>query len=264
MISGHRVLARSLAVALTLGVAVGLAGCGNQHKGPGYADGGSTLSYTTAELSKDDIMQATYAAAMKAKTVHIAMRMSGKVALRASGDMKYGGKQPAMQMTMSMPQLRTGKIAMRLVGGVMYMRIPQMTPPGKFLAIDPRDQSSPLAKSFAGTTNQMDPLKSVRSLESAVTSADRVGKQTMGGTEVEHYKLTVDSAALTKQLGSPPGSASLPEHLDYDLWLDARHLLRRMSFELQGMRFESDLSRWGEPVRIQKPSPSQIAQLPGA
>ena len=39
-------------------------------------------------------MQVAYAAAMKAKTTHIAMKMSGKARLTAKGDVRYGGRQP--------------------------------------------------------------------------------------------------------------------------------------------------------------------------
>jgi len=63
------------------------------------------------------------------------MTMSGKAQLSAKGDLVYGAHQPAMTMTMSMPQMSKGKLEMRMVGGIIYMQLPGMTPPGKFVAI---------------------------------------------------------------------------------------------------------------------------------
>jgi hypothetical protein len=258
--------ARTLAVTLTAGAALGLAGCGNENTGPGFANSDTGgVTYADEALSKDDIMQVAYAAAMKAKTTHIDMKMSGKASLTAKGDVMYGARKPTMSMSMTMPQLGKGKIEMRFVGGILYMQIPQMTPPGKFLAIDPQDRTSPLAKSFAGTTDQMDPLKAIKAMESAVQSAERVGKQTLGGVTVEHYKLDVDTSALVK--GMDPAvakQANLPDTLTYDLWLDEQHRIRRTSFEMSGVNFEATMSKWGKPVKVQRPSADQIVGLPQA
>lgn len=258
---------RSLVVAITVGASLSLAGCGNEHSGPGYANSGSNggLTYADEALSKDEIMQVAYAAAMKAKTTHIAMKMSGKARLTAQGDVRYGGRQPSMSMSMTMPQLGQGKIVMRFVGGTFYMQIPQMTPPGKFMAIDPKDRTSPLAKSFSGTADQMDPLNGIKTMESAVQSAERVGKQTLGGVTVEHYKLTVDTSALVKKMDPAVAKqAGLPDTMTYDLWLDEQHLIRRTSFEMAGVNFEATMSRWGKPVKIERPAADAILILPKA
>ena len=139
------------------------------------------------------------------------------------------------------------------------MQIPQMTPPGKFMAIDPKDRTSPLAKSFSGTADQMDPLKGIKTMESAVQSAERVGKQTLGGVTVEHYKLTVDTSALVKKMDPAVAKqAELPDTMTYDLWLDEQHLIRRTSFEMAGVNFEATMSRWGKPVKIERPAADAI------
>ena len=56
---------RSLVVAITVGASLSLAGCGNQHSGPGYANSGSNggLTYADKALTKDEIMRVTAAAA---------------------------------------------------------------------------------------------------------------------------------------------------------------------------------------------------------
>jgi LppX_LprAFG lipoprotein len=261
-----RSLRRAAVASLAVGLTLAVAGCGDQNAGPGYANGSSGgVTYADQALTKDEIMRATYDAAVKAGTAHMTMKMSGQAKLTARGDVDYGHGQPRMAMTMSMPQLSKGRMEMRYVGKMIYMQLPGLTPPGKFVAIDPNDKTSPLSKSFGSTTDQMDPLKSIKAMESAVQSADRVGKQTMAGVTVEHYKLTVATASLVKGL-SPEAAqqAKLPKTITYDLWLDERHLLRRMSFDLANTQFDSTMSRWGKPVRVQRPSAAQIATVPGA
>jgi lipoprotein LprG len=149
------------------------------------------------------------------------------------------------------------------------MQIPGLTQPGKFVKIDPSDKNSPLAKSFAGTTDQMDPLKSIKAMESAVRSSERVGTQTIDGVSTDHYKLTVDTAALLgDRLKDIPAETraqlKLPKTLTYDLWLDKQHLLRRTSFDMMGSHFEATMSKWGEPVKIEAPAASQVTAMPGA
>jgi LppX/LprAFG-like lipoprotein len=255
---------RTVALTLAAGVALGLAGCGNEAR-PGYADPNSgDVQYAAKALTKDEIFTEVYAAAMKAKTAHVVMKMSGKAKLKARGDLKYDGRQPSMAMTMSMAPMMKGTIEMRMLKGRLYMQIPNVTPPGKFLAIDPKDKTSPLAKSFANTPDQMDPMKSIKTLKSAVRSAERVGKQTMGGVTVEHYKLTVATAELLKSAGQAANAAGLPDTITYDLWLDERHLIRRTSFETAGVTLEATMSAWGKPVTVKAPPASQIVTMPKA
>jgi hypothetical protein len=241
---------RPLVIALACAVTLGLAGCGNQHTGAGYANGGSGVAYAAEPLAKDEIMRAMTVAARKAGSAHVAMTMSGAASLTAKGDVSYGKGKPAMAMTMSMPGMARGRIDMRSVGGLFYVQIPGVTPPGKFIAFDPDDKNSPLARSFAGTTEQMNPMSNITAVSSSVRSADRVGKQTMHGVEVEHYKVTVDTTRIVKQLGARAArQAGMPAKLIYDLWLDAKHQLHRMTFELSGLSFEANMSRWGSPSR---------------
>lgn len=256
---------RSLVIALACAVTLGLSACGNQHTGPGYASGSSGVEYAAEPLAKDEIMRAMAVAAKKAGSAHVAMTMLGAASLTAKGDVAYGGGKPAMAMTMSMPGMGRGRIEMRSVGGLFYVQIPGMTPPGKFFAFDPDDKSSPLARGFAGTTEQLNPMSSLRAVASSVRSADRVGKQSMHGVEVEHYKVSVDTAGIVKQIGARAARESgMPPELTYDLWLDAKHQLHRMTFELSGLSFEGNMSRWGKPIKVKRPAAEAIATMPQA
>lgn len=191
------------------------------------------------------------------------MTMQGQGAMKAQGDMSYAGGRSTMQMTMSMPAMGAGKMEMRYVGNVLYMQIPGMTQSGKFVAIDPSDQTSPLAKSFAGLSEQMDPLSSVKSMQSAVKSVDLVGQGKVNGTAVDHYKVVVDTAKVlqAKKQAVPTG---MPNTLTYDMWLDRAHLIRKMTFGISGTSFEMLLSKWGKSVKVQPPTPADIVTMPGA
>ena len=254
---------RTVALTLTVGVTISLAGCGSSPlSGPGYASKDNTTRHS-APLSRDELMTASYQAAMKAGSAHMGMTMSGQAAVKAQGDVAYTRGGSAMQMTMSMPQLGQGKIAMRYVGQIMYLQIPRLTPPGKFLAIDPRDQGSPLAKSFAGLTGQMDPLDSVKSMGSAVISADRVGQGSFDGVPVDHYRVVVDAMKMMSKVNRT-ASAGMPKTVTYDLWLDNLHLIRKMTFDVSGTSVEIVLSKWGHAVKVRRPAAGDVLQAPGA
>jgi lipoprotein LprG len=173
----------------------------------------------------------------------------------------------AMKMTMSMPQMGAGRIAMRYVDQMIYMQMPGITPPGKFVAIDPKDQNSPLTKSFAGYTDQLDPMSSVRSMESAVTGADRVAQGSLHGVSVDHYRVVVDTEKMLKKLGKraqQAQQAGMPKTLTYDMWLDDQFLIRKMSFDFGGTSVQMLLSKWGEPIAVQRPAAGDIVSAPGA
>ena len=152
---------------------------------------------------------------------------------------------------------------MRFVDQVLYMQVPGMTTPGKFIAIDPKDESSPMSKSFAGLSDQMDPLSSVKQMQSAVTAADRVGTETIDGESTDRYKVTVDTASMTKKAGEP-APEGMPKSLTYNLWLDDDDLIRKMTSEVSGTSVEMLMSKWGEPVTVEKPAAGQIMKSPTA
>ena len=259
-------LGRAVAITLTAGVAFGLTGCGNEgSSGPGNASTDNVVkkSDSDAPLSREEIISVSYEAAMEAGSAHMVMTMKGGVSTSAEGDMSYAAGSSAMQMTMSMPQMGKGKIQMRFVDKVIYMQLPGMTPSGKFIAIDPQDQSSPMGRSFSGLTDQMDPLASVKSMEAAVTRADRVGETKVDGVRVDHYRVTVDTKQMLKEL-KQPNPAEMPKSLTYDMWLDEDHLMRKMSFDISGTQVEMLLSKWGEPVEVERPATSDMVKAPGA
>jgi hypothetical protein len=211
-----------------------------------------TASDTGGPLSKAQFVQAITEGQIKAGSAHVAMAMTGTLAMTAQGDVSYEKATPEMRMTMSMQQLGGRTIEMRLVGGIVYMHIPQLVPAGKFVKIDPQDTSNPLSKGFGSITQQMDPLASAKAMRSSVRTVRYVGPEKIQGQSADHYTVGVDTAAMTKASGST-AAPGMPRTLSYDMWLDSKDLLRRMRFGLSGMKMTMTMSRWGEPVAVQAP-----------
>jgi lipoprotein LprG len=257
---------RTATVALAAALAFGLAGCGDDApSGPGRASSkDDTATAGDAALTTDNLISTAYAAAMKAGSAHMVLTMSAPAKISAQGDMSYDGADSSMQLTMSLPQMGKGTMEMRYVDKRIYLTIPGVTPGGKFLKVDPTDQRSPLAKSFAGLTDQMDPLKSVKSMEKSVTGVDLIGQGSQDGVSVDHYRVTVDTAEMAEKLGKGAARAQLPKSLTYDMWLDEKNLIRQLTFDISGTAVEMKLSDWGQDVEVRAPAAADIITSPGA
>jgi hypothetical protein len=219
------------------------------------ADAGDTGS--GGHLDRDGLVQAITAGPLKAGSAHLKMTMSGAMSVTAEGDVSYTKAGPEMKLTMSMAQMGAGEMDMRVVGGIVYLTIPSVTPPGKFLKIDPQDKSNPMSKSFGSLSGQMDPLNSVRAMTSGVRKVTFVGTEAVDGQDADHYRVVVDSAAMFKAMKQKtvPG---MPKNLTYDMWLDDRDLLRRMQFEVAGQTVDISMSKWGEPVSVEAPPAGKV------
>ena len=255
---------RSLATASILAVTAGsLAACGDDASGK--ADAGSTTTKTSASstgtgnasapLDKAEFVKAITTGQVKAGSAHVDVALAGSLKMHAKGDVDYGGGQPSLRMTMDLAQLANKQIELRLVDGIVYVKIPRLTPAGKFVRIDPKDKSNPMSKSFGSLSDQADPLKGFQALKSSVRTVRYVGKQDIGGTATKHYKVTVDGAALlkaTKQRSVP----QMPKTVTYDMWLDQKNLLRRATFDLAGLSTVVNVTDWGKKVDVSAPPKS--------
>ena len=162
---------------------------------------------------------------------------------------------------MQIPGMSSGGVEMRMVDGVIYMAMPPMTPKGKFLKIDPNDNSNPMAGQFSGLGDQMDPLRSFDAFDTGLKKVDYLGVESVDGEDMGHYVLTVDTAAGMKALGQqvPQG---LPKTMTYDVWLDQDDLLRRMQMQLAGISMDMRMSDWGKKVTVTAPPAGALVQVP--
>ena len=259
-------LGRAMAVTVALGASASLAGCGDR---PGFASSeAGAVKYDGAALGKDEIIGAMIDAATSAGSAHVTTTMSGNEELTVRGVFSYGRRGTESASTMKMPDGR--KVLARYVAGTLYVQVPGLVPPGKFAAIDPQDTSSPLARSLARTSEQMDPLAALERMGSrgksrasgpAVSAVRRVGKGVLDGQTVEHYQVTVDTTVMRAEL-SRAQRAVLPDSLSYDMWLDDRDLMRRIAVVIADVTMDTRFSRWGEPVTVRRPAARDLVALP--
>lgn len=254
------VIAASLASLTACGNATATKAAGSASTSSSASAGPSTSA--GGHLDKNGLIQAVTVNQLKAGSAHVSMKMSGSLSMTAQGDVSYRGSTPEMRMTMSMAQLGARRIELRFVGGILYMSIPHISPSGKFLKIDPKDRSNPMAKSFSGMTQQMNPMNSFKAMRSAIDKVTYVGHGTVDGVSTDHYLVAMNSAPMLKAMKQKtvPG---VPTRLTYDMWLDDKNRLRQMRFDIAGQQTEMKVSHWGEPVHVTAPPATKVVTSPG-
>jgi hypothetical protein len=225
------------------------------------AEGG----YDSAEL-----LDAMKAAIADAESAHVTMEVNGdgQQAMTGEGDVSYAGDSTAMQMTMSIPQMGTGEMEIRMLDGVMYMAMPPMTPQGKFIKIDTNDPNSPLGDLGGVTTG--DPLATFDAFDAGLQEVEYVGTEDVEGEQMDHYVLTVDAKKAAKAQGQK-WQQGMPDTISYDMWLDGSDLMRRIEFDMGAMMGQSGgsggmvmtMSDWGKPVAVKAPPASDLVEMPG-
>ena len=124
---------------------------------------------------------------------------------------------------------------------------------------------------MGGLSSGMNPLKSLAAVRSSVKKVTYDGQESVTGVSTGHYTVTVSTASLLKAMhgpmssmagGLPGGAAKVPSTISYDLWLDAQQQPRQLRFALSGERALVQLTKWGEPVHVQAPAPSQVVKHP--
>jgi hypothetical protein len=68
-----------------------------------------------------------------------------------------------------------------------------------------------------------------------------------------------DELGLADKLGSVP---DVPKTVEADLWLDGQDHVRRFSMDAKGTTVQVDLTKWGESVEVQAPSPKDVVEAP--
>ncbi|HET6627277.1 MAG TPA: LppX_LprAFG lipoprotein [Nocardioidaceae bacterium] len=222
------------------------------------AEAGRAGGYTLETL-----LPAMKAAVKKNPTTQMRMKIdAGGQTIRADGVVAYDKSGPRMAMTMSGASIGGDAMEIRMIDQLMYVSLPPMTPPGKFLEVDLSDRSGPLAN-LPGLTGQ-DPLSTFAAFDAGLEKVRYVGKETVDGEHLDHYLLTVDAAAAARAQGTPD-VAGMPAEVEYDLWLDDRDLMRRITFDMPDqVAMDMTMSHWGEPVTVEPPAAGDIVKTPGS
>lgn len=237
-----------------------LAGCGSdkaKSAAPGSSNSPSatpTGSGTNTDLGPGtsvDVNQfiTEVTTAMKAKgTAHMVMSIGSSAS--AVADVNYSGGT-AMRITMT-----TGsqKVNVVLTGGVMYL---QQTTGGKYIKIG---KSDPALGSLLTQLSSIGPTASLTSMKPGIKKILDVGTETLDGTQVHRYEVTVDTAKAASAFGAAAGAvgAGQPKTITFDMYVDAEHLLRQLDVTASGQKIHMTVGDWGKPVTITAPPASQI------
>lgn len=269
---------RSLAAtALAPLLATGLVACGDD----GGSDSASEPTSEAApvadgleegdEVDPSEFVQTVTDGLEASTTAHIEMTMSLGSAgeMTSEGDIDYTTDPPEVAMTMDSP-LGGEPMDIRMVDGVMYIGMGQMTE-GKFWKLDPSDPDSPLAgMGMEGMLDQMDPGKALTTMEEGISTVVYAGEE----DGLEHYELTVDLQQAMESMGGavpPAATKGMPETMTYDLWLDDEGRFTKMSMDDlamgealggQTMSMEMTVSGWGDEVDIEAPADDEVTEMP--
>ena len=216
---------------------------------------------TAPPLDEQTLVPAMKAAMERQRTAHVSMTTdAGGASVRAEGEVAFRGRQQDMVLRMDGKAMGTGDVQIRMVDKVLYLSMPPMTPKGKFVEVRPGDKSSP----FAGMVGEMkgaDPRETFTAFEDGLRKVTYVGKESVHGEDLQHYRLLVDFRSVAKAQGMPASMAGMPRTVTYDMWLDDHALMRRMQFDLaQQVSMVVEMSRWGEPVSITAPPRSDLVK----
>jgi hypothetical protein len=261
----------ALALPLLLG---GLAACGSDDEGadPAASSSSSTESEESSETEAGgEVDKATFVDDLKAgleasTTAQMTMHMDmGGQAIHADGEVDYTTTPPQMAMTMESPAAAGESIEMRMVDGVIYMNMGQMTN-NKFVSFDLNDAAN-LPPGMDQLTSTLDPLAAFESFEDGLKSVVFVGDEDVDGEQFGHYKVVLDTSKVD-QFKELPTQAELPKTIAYDLWLDDENRMRKMNMEMAmggaPTEMEVAFTDWDEPVDIAAPPASEIVEQPQA
>ncbi|NUO90784.1 MAG: LppX_LprAFG lipoprotein [Dermatophilaceae bacterium] len=258
---------RTAAAVIVLPAVLGVAACGKSDT-PAPATGqtaGKSSSVATSDApaagqpykDKASFVAAMKAAGKNATTAHVTMDMDAagqKVAI--TGDTKIDAASPAMKMSMDMgPSM---KLDMILVDKKIFMKGFPGLAAGKWAVID---SSSTMGKQLAESLNQADPTKMYDQFGAAVTDVKFVGEDTVDGDKAFKYDLVLDTKAMQSQLPSSE-KTKLPDTINYTAWLDEKNQLRKVTFDLMGVKADMTMGKYGEPVDIKAPAAADTVKAP--
>jgi len=263
------------ALAVTPLLLTGLAACGDSDTTTAKDTANDSLAgaavltglQTGDEVDPGDFVDIVVDGMEASTTAHMSMTTSmGDLGdITAEGDVDYTADPVEMAMTMTMPMMGKTPADMRLVDGVFYMSLGQMSD-GKFWKLDPSDPSSPLGD-LGPMLDEMDPTALMKRLEPSIDTVKYDGQEDVNGRTLDHYELTIDTTDLGKAMSLPhEAMGDVPDTISYDLWLDEEHRMAQVKMEIPAQGTTADIEMtvdgWGEDVDIEAPPADQVTDMP--
>jgi hypothetical protein len=201
--------------------------------------------------------------------LHVSISGGGRNVV-AEGRMRVTKTDPAMAVTFygdGFSRRLFGRgVQLRLVHGVVYLSARSVTPAGKFLKLDVRELSGPVGATIRKLIRQMNPRSTFRAIQAGLRKVDYLGRESVAGTMLARYRLALETTALFKAEGRPV-KPSLPERVQYDVWLDGQSRINQIHFTAgRGTRSSAlveTFSDFGAPAHVTVPPKRDIIVPPG-
>ena len=225
-------------------------------------DAPSTSATSDAPVADGDVDKTAFISALKAASAdatsaHVSMSMSGSgQSLKMEGDTKLDAASPAMQLKMGMSGMN---LEMLVVDKKVYVKGLPNQNASKWSVFD---ENSAIGKQMSESAASADPTKMYDQFEKGVTKVKKVGTETVDGEQMDKYALTLDTKQAAGNLAGA-STAGLPATLDYLTWIDGKGHMRKVTFEVMGLKATVNMSKYGEPVEIKAPAAGDVVKGTG-
>jgi hypothetical protein len=243
-------------------VALLLAGCGTFAPSQG---GAAETGHPANHLSVSDFAVVVLAATESAGSVHTERveTARGRPA-KLIGDALFDRASYRGRITLvprrSDTNAAPGRNEIRLVSGRVFVHVPGRVPPGEFLSQDLDGTTPALGGLCVCLFSLMEPTTMLQNMRQSLTGVEHLGRDRSAGPSLEHYRLRADTTMI-------PGAVDAthpPTTRVYQVWLDSRHLIRRMTYSTLDKAVDVTYSHWGERVHVQRPAAAKTHRVPGA
>ena len=261
-------------------LAVTLGACGGNDNGGGSTNTGTKDTGTNAAAANlVDLAKSLGDKTAEASTAHMKLTADAAgVTMNGEGDLKFGSSDAAISMNLNTSE---GSMAMVLLDGVLYMKLPQELEPGKPWNKIDSSSNSEIAKALGSMNEQLsksvDPRATLQEFEKAGEITDSKEEE-IDGKKVTHYTINVDvqkmvdsqTDASTKEEMQKAIDAGM-KNLPVEVWIDEEGLPARFAMEMAApdgtggtakVKMQADYTDWGKPVEIAAPPAGEIAEFP--
>lgn len=250
---------------LTVG-ALALTACAGQEQSAGKDAGPDAMTLLRTEVQASLQNAANKTEKSKSMAFTMDMTVLGNK-ITSTGALSYG---PPMAMTMTM-NTPAGAMETRLIGTMMYLKVPSGAPAGKpWIKMDLTASPVLGGVDMSQMIKQMencDPSKQIKALlETGKLTV--IGEDTVDGVRTVHYKGTIPVDEYLKQVG-PNMRAQQKANFDKlgikevttELWVDEKYQPRKVDTTVGETKVQVRYSDFGKPVTVAAPPAAETASL---
>ncbi len=177
--------------------------------------------------------------------------------MSGSGDMDMAAKPLEASLHLTSSTLG-GDLTMLMVDNAMYMKSAMFG--AKYVKVSMDDKNSPIGQMGL---DSLDPSAMFDRFSDAVSGGTYVGKETVDGSQTDHYRFTIDGKALASAVPSAAAGAagSIPKTESMDVWFDGDGRYRKMAMKVGAESVTETFSDWGTPVSVKAPPAGEVQDM---